>query len=79
MHLIGAVLHENWKKDTKEDLCKITIKDKGQQLYLVFNPLNPLEIFGSISVSGQLPTYPSPNPTLTLNCYQLTVVGLGEG
>ena len=25
---------------------------------------------GSISVSGQLPTYPSPNPTLTLTCYQ---------
>ena len=23
---------------------------------------------GSISVSGQLPTYPSPNPTLTLTC-----------
>ena len=34
---------------------------------------------GSISVSGQLPTYPSPNPTLTLACYQLTVVELGEG
>ena len=34
---------------------------------------------GSISVSGQLPTYPSPNPTLTLNCCQLTVVELGEG
>ena len=34
---------------------------------------------GSISVSGQLPTYPSPNPTFTLTCYQLTVVGLGEG
>ena len=33
---------------------------------------------GSIPVSGQLPTYPSPNPTLTLTCYQLTVVGLGE-
>ena len=31
---------------------------------------------GSISVSGQLPTYPFPNPTLTLTCYQLTVVGL---
>ena len=31
---------------------------------------------GSISVSRQLPTYPSPNPTLTLTCYQLTVVGL---
>ena len=26
----------------------------------------------SISVSRQLPTYPSPNPTLTLTCYQLT-------
>ena len=34
---------------------------------------------GSISVSGQLPTYPSPNPTFTLTCYQSTVVGLGEG
>ena len=34
---------------------------------------------GSVSVSGQLPTYPSPNPTLTLTCYQLTVVELGEG
>ena len=34
---------------------------------------------GSISVSGQLLTYPSPNPTLTLSCYQLTVVELGEG
>ena len=33
---------------------------------------------GSISVSGKLPTYPSPNPT-TLTCCQLTVVGLGEG
>ena len=34
---------------------------------------------GSISVSGQLPTHPSLNPTLTLTCYQLTVVELGEG
>ena len=34
---------------------------------------------GSISVSWQLPTYPSPSPTLTLTCYQLTVVELGEG
>ena len=34
---------------------------------------------GSISVSGKLPTYPSPNPTLTLTCYQLTVVELEEG
>ena len=34
---------------------------------------------GSISVSGQLPTFPSPNPTLALTCCQLTVVELGEG
>ena len=34
---------------------------------------------GSISVSGQLPTYPSPNPTLTLTCYQLIIFELGEG
>ena len=35
--------------------------------------------YRSISVSGQLSTYPYPNPTLTLTCYQLTVVELGEG
>ena len=35
-------------------------------------------ILGSISVSRQLPTCPSPNPTLTLTCYQLTAEGLGE-
>ena len=29
-------------------------------------------------VSGQLPTYPSPNPTLTLTFHQLTVFQLGE-
>ena len=37
------------------------------------------ELIGSISVVGQLSTYPSPNPTVTLTCYQVTVVGLGEG
>ena len=41
--------------------------------------LSDLNMIISISVSGQLPTYPSPSPTLTLTCYQLTVVGLGEG
>ena len=34
---------------------------------------------GSISVSGKLPTHPSPNPTLTVTCHQLTIVELGEG
>ena len=37
------------------------------------------EGLGSISVSGQLPTYPSPNPT-TVNWQQFKVnVGLGDG
>ena len=34
---------------------------------------------GSVSVSGQLPTYPSPNSISTLTCCQWTVVELGEG
>ena len=40
-------------------------------------PLTPRSN-GSVSVSGQLPAY-SPSPKLTLTCYQLTVVELGEG
>ena len=37
------------------------------------------KFLGSISVSGQLPTYPSPNST-TVNWQQVRVnVGLGEG
>ena len=34
---------------------------------------------GSISLSKQLRTYSTPNPTLTLTCDQLNVAGLGEG
>ena len=34
---------------------------------------------GSISESEHLRTHPSPNPTLTLTCYHLIFVGLGEG
>ena len=34
---------------------------------------------GSMSVSEKLPTYPSPNTTLTLTCKKLIVVGLGGG
>ena len=30
-------------------------------------------------INEQLHTYPSLNPTLTLVCYQLTVIVLGEG
>ena len=39
----------------------------------------PSKVYRSISVSGQLPTYPSPNST-TVNWQQVKVnVGLGEG
>ena len=38
-----------------------------------------VKVFGSKSVSGQLPTYPSPNST-TVNWQQVKVnVGLGKG
>ena len=36
-------------------------------------------LIGSIAVSEQLRTSPSPNLPLTSTCYRLTVVGLGEG
>ena len=36
-------------------------------------------IEGSSYVSGKLPTYPSPNPTLTLTSHLGQNVGLGEG
>ena len=32
-----------------------------------------------MSVSEQMHTYSTPYQTLTLTCYQLTIVGLGEG
>ena len=35
--------------------------------------------FGSLYVSGKLPTYPSPKPTLTLSSYLGQNVGLAEG
>lgn len=35
-------------------------------------------MYRSMLVSGQLGTYPSPNPTLTLTCFQLIVVGAGR-
>lgn len=37
------------------------------------------QIIGSMSVSEQLRTYPSPDPALTLTYHQVTVLGLGEG
>ena len=46
----------------------------GSHLYIYnFNTI------GSMSVFEKLWTYPSPNLTFILNCYHLTVNGLGEG
>ena len=58
------------------------IANKDTMFFLIFYFNNYYLIdryLGCISASGQLPTYPSPNPTLTLTCYQLIVVELGEG
>ena len=38
-----------------------------------------VKTFGSLYVSGKLPTYPSPKPTLTLTFHLGENVGLGEG
>ena len=35
--------------------------------------------FGSFNLSGKLPTYPSPKPTLILTSHLRQIVGLGEG
>ena len=34
---------------------------------------------GSLYISGKLPTYPSPKPTLTITAHLGKNVGLGEG
>ena len=65
-----------------QEFPKCTYKPQQKQLSFLSNKGDDPKWerkFGSISVSGQLPTYPSPNPTLTSNCCQLTVVDLGEG
>ena len=56
-------------------MCNEIMKHTWKNLPLKFDCTR---FFRSISVCGQLPTYPSLNPTLTLTCCQLTVVELGE-
>ena len=63
------VLHLQAVQETKK--CALLTNFTSLQIIII--------VFRSISASGQLPTYPSPNPTLTLTCCQLTVVELGEG
>ena len=41
----------------------------------IYTPINE----GSLYVSGKLPTYPSPKPTLILTSHLGKNVGLGEG
>ena len=40
---------------------------------------SPRHVQESLRVSGKLPTYPSPKPTLTLSSHLEQNVGLGEG
>ena len=73
-----------------EDVCKLELRstsDEGEanetkkvkkNIDLRGNLAVP-NFFRSLSVSGQVPSYPSPNPTLTFTRCQLTVVELGEG
>ena len=61
-------------------MCRKLFSSEGYEM-ITLNPgsIKDLGVGGSMLVSDQLRTYPSPNPKLTLNCYQLIVVGLREG
>ena len=63
---VNAVAHV--RSEAKEEIVKM--RDKIQEV------IEKLGINISIWATA---TYPSPNPTLTLACCQLTVVDLGEG
>ena len=58
---------KDWRENTRE--CQ----NRKREICARKTKLEPM------SVSNQLPTHPSPNPTLTLLCYQLPVGGLREG
>ena len=45
------------------NLCHSGLNNEGILRCEAFIDTDMRRIFGSISVSGQLPTYPSPNPT----------------
>ena len=47
--------------------------------HTVCHYLNEGKPFGSLYVSGKLPTYPSPKPSLTLSSFLGQNVGLGDG
>ena len=59
--------------NTEKDFCNVASSASRVSATLKY------KICESMSVSDQLRTYPSPNPTLTLTCYQLTVFKSGEG
>ena len=55
-------------------LCIDQISHKYENLLPLY-----CNVFRKFYVSGKLPTYPSPKPTLTLSSYLGQNVGLGEG
>ena len=63
LHTKSCSLLDHWRFNDTKTTCYI----------------NTINKFGSMTVSEQLNTYPSLYQTLTLSCYQLTVIGLGEG
>ena len=54
------------------------LKGEISNVYKIMKDTVP-RIEGSLYVSGKLPTYPSPNSTLTLTSHLGQNVGLGEG
>ena len=51
-----------------------SLTEKINSGYIHTNP----DTFGSIQVSGKLPTYPSPNPTFSFKCCVSVDVDLGS-
>ena len=64
--------------DLKETVCCQFMPDYYASYLLVCHD-NSYSFCDQCQYPKQLCTYPSPNSTLTLTCYQLTVKALGEG
>ena len=63
MHLFDV--YNKCKSLTRNMHCRNTVQDTGGLLCFLY-----MTFFGSMSVSEQLCTHPSPDPTLTLTCYE---------
>ena len=69
-----------WRSKTVHAHCIIRLECMACNLGLqrMVNDITET-MLGSLYVSGKLPTYPSPKPTLTLTSHFGQNVGLGEG